>query len=300
MNTEYKSEKKQAKGTLDEIRFRNDDGFMIGIFLDDKNKRFSALGNMVNPQIGLEYILTGDWSVSDKFGEQLKFSAYESILPVDSDGIHKYIVRVCKFVGTSVGSAIIALYGDQTLTVMKNEPHRLAEEISGITLDKAMGIQKSLKENEANEKIMIALEVMFDIPGMRKNLPGQVIKEFGSDSVDIIKSNPYILTKFNGVGFPLADRVALNIGCKRDSIFRKESAVLQIIEDTMREGSTWIYKDELIIKIRDLVQAPNMPEGVESLLSQGVIVYEDGYYALSSVAKDERIIAETLLCLGVA
>ena len=156
------------EATLSRIVFQNDNGFIIGAFTDEHNNKISGLGNMVNPQVNMNYILTGYYEDNHKYGEQFKFSFYETVIPVDINGVFKFIVRLCKFVGPTVGNAIVDKYGEKTLLIMKTNPEKLSSEISGITLTRAKEIQATLLENENIEKVMVELETILDVPGMLK------------------------------------------------------------------------------------------------------------------------------------
>ncbi|MCP3944960.1 MAG: hypothetical protein GY710_26260 [Desulfobacteraceae bacterium] len=292
-------ESEQIEGTLDWVFFNYHPGAMAGSFLDQQYKKFSALGTMLNPQIGFGYILTGNWEEHTKYGKQFKFSAYKTILPTDKRLIYNYIVRV-RHVGPSVGNAIVDEYGSRTLEMLKHHPEEVVKKFPGITTDRAKAIQKTLIENEANEHVMIELLSILDVPGMRKDLSAKLIDAYKSDAAEMVKKNPYILTAFSGISFPLADRVALNIGFKRDSLFRKKSATMHIIAENMQAGSTWIYKDDLHIKMSELIQVPNLDDGVKSLVEQNVLIEEDDNYVLSSIAKDECLIADMLIRLEAA
>lgn len=295
-----KTESEQIRGSLESIRFQNEKGFVIGAFRDKDGKPFNALGNMVNPQVCLEYTLTGYWDANPKFGEQFRFDTYETTLPSDHNGIFKYIVRICKFVGTSVGNALVNAYGSNTLEIMKTDPGRIVKDISGITLDRANTIQKALLDNEANEKVMVELESLLDIPGMRKSLPAEMVKIHRANAAEVVKENPYILTSFKGVGFPLADRVALNIGFQRDSLFRKEAAVIHVLKENERDGSTWIHKRELLNSVRDIIQVRELEKGVESLAEKGIVMMNKDGVSFYSTAQNEQMIANTLIRLEVA
>lgn len=283
------------EATLTKIIFKNDNGFIIAAFLDHKNNKITALGNMINPQVNMDYILSGYWTEDYKFGEQFKFSSYESIVPVDTSGIFKYIVRVCKYVGGAVGNKIVDKYGEKTLSVMKTNPEKLAHEISGITLDRAKKIQASLLENEATEKIMVELETILDVHGMRKNLPGELIKTYKSNAAEAVKQNPYILSNFRGISFFLADLVALNIGYARDSVYRKSAAAYHVMLENQQAGSVWIRREDLLTGINELIQVPVLIEGVESLEKDSVIIEDSGCYALIGAAEDEMLIGDIVV-----
>lgn len=283
------------EGSLQRVIFKNDSGFIIGAFMDKNNNPFTALGNMINPETGMDYILTGKWQENARYGDQLKFHAYETVMPSDINGIFKYIVRTCKFVGGKIGNDIVDKYGEKTLEIMKTNPILLSCEIKGITMQRAKEIQTILLENEKNEKIMIELESMLDIPGMRTTLPAKLIEIYKSNAAEVVKDNPYILTSFRGVNFILADRVALNIGFARDSIERKKSAARHVLSENMRNGSVWMYKDECLIGINALIQVSNCGEGLTCLVEEGVLVKDNDYFAFDGPAGDEMLIAEKII-----
>lgn len=290
----------QIKGILARIIFQKD-SFLIGCFEEvvegvDFHQQFIALGSIINPQINLEYILTGRWEDVPRYGSQFKFSSFETIQPSDTNGIYKYIVRICKFVGPTVGTRIVEEFGEQTLDIMKADPEMIATKIKGITFERAKEIQITLLENESNEKLMVELESLLDVPGVRKNLPAELIKKYKSNAAEAIKNNPYILTEFHGIGFPLADRVALHIGYARDGIERKKAATLYCMKQNMKiDGNVWIRNSDLINKIREFIQVPDLSEGIYALIDEEVIVSENGYFALAWSATDESYIAEKVL-----
>jgi exodeoxyribonuclease V alpha subunit len=289
------SEPEILEGILQGVIFKNDTGFVILRFMDKNKNPFVALGNMINPELYMDYILTGHWQENDRYGSQLKFHAYEMVVPVDANGIFKYIVRTCKFVGGKVGNAIIDKYGEDTLRMLKKNPIMVSMDIKGITIERAKEIQAVLLENEANEKVMVELEVLLNIPGMRKTLPGELIKKYKSNAAEVVKDNPYILTSFRGVNFILADRVALNIGFARDSIERKKAATIHALSENMREGNLWMYASDLIMATMSLIQVPDLKDGLDKLVEDGTII-KDGYYsAFSNPAMNELLIAEKII-----
>jgi exodeoxyribonuclease V alpha subunit len=285
----------QIEGTLSRIIFKNDNGFVIGSFIDQHNNTFSAYGTMVNPQIDMGYLFTGQWVDSPKYGKQFEFTSYETQMPLDPRGIFNYIVRICRFVGSSVGNALLDKYGEKTLHVLKTDPGKVAEDIRGITLVRAKEIQKTLLENEMSEQIMVQLEAILDVQGMRKSLAGILYAEFKSDAAEVVKSNPYIITNFAGIGFPLADRVALHNGIARDDIERKKAAAKFCLLQNMNNGSTWMRLKDLLHEIYALIQVHDIEAGVYSLIDDGDFTIHDDLIAFTHVARDEQHIAHKLV-----
>lgn len=297
MSVSMTNEETNLKGELLKVLFSNESGFCIGSFKDDKRTIFTGKGLLINPQIGLQYKLMGKWEKSPKYGKQFSFSLFETETPNDPDGIFKYLVRVCKYVGPAIGQALIDKYSKDTLTIIKESPAKVASDIHGITLERAEEIRKKLIENEAGEKTIIALEGLLNIEGMLKALPGKVYAQYKSNAPEKVRQNPYILTHFPRVGFNLADRVALNIGFPRASIERKKAAAIHCLKEYIQTGSVWILKSDLLVQMNALIQITNLEEGVQALINDGTVVLENDYIAFKTLAMEERKIAAKAIML---
>lgn len=292
MNQEFKT----ITGELIRIVFQNvETGFIIGSVLTNGNP-VTVKGNILSPQIGMVYKLTGQWVSDKKYGDQFQIKSFQTVQPIDPTTIYKYLVRVVKWVGPAVGNDLIDAFGGKTLEILKTDPGQVSDKIRGISYQKAVEIQGFLMANEINEKVMVELWAMLDIPGMRKALPGELVEKYQSNAADVIKQNPYILTDFSGVGFPLADRVALNVGYAPDGIERKKAAVLYTMEQIgALQGDIWISRRGLVEKSVELVNIQNIDDGIDALVVNGKLEEESGNYALIYLAENERYIAEKIM-----
>lgn len=272
--------------------FSNDSGFIIGSFRNlDTQTVFTGTGTIVNAQIGMEYKLFGNWKIAPKYGEQFSFTRFETLIPNNPSGIFKYLVRSCKYVGSKIGQALIDAYGVEALTVLKTDPSRVVQDISGITKEKAMEIQESLLQREASEKTMVELEALLDVQGMLKKVPEILFQQYNSNAPEMIRQNPYFLTSLRGVGFPLADRVALHIGFSRTDIKRKKAVCIHCLRENEQNGSTWIMQSDLLKNMLELVQIVGLEEGIQELIDENEIILDDSYVALRRSASQERTIA---------
>ncbi len=293
--------KNQISGTIEKIRFQQD-SFVIGDFRNNAKSPsfFSILGNMINPQVGMEYKLTGEWYDDPVYKLQFKFTSFETVKPSDMQGIFKYIVRICKFVGPEVGKKIIDKFGEKTLNVMKNNPESISTSINGITQKRALEIQKSLRKNEENEKLMVELESILNVPGMHKSVAPKLIEMFQSNAAEMLKENPYILTRVKGIGFSLADRVALANSFDRESIHRKRASCMHVISEIMLTGSIWIPTRKLLDDMKELIHVKNVMQGVDSLVDDKSIVRQPGIgniglYSLPGPYEDECFISKKII-----
>lgn len=289
-------------GQIVSVRFQKD-MFLIASFRENNLKTVSIKGNILNPQIGIDYILKGKSSEHPKWGKQFDFSAYETVTPKDTIGIFKYIVNVCKFVGPSVGNKIIDSYGEKTLEVLKTTPEIVAKDIKGITLDRAIEIQKSLLDNEINEKVMVDLEAFLNVHGMRKAVIPKLINDYKSNAMDVISKNPYLITKYSGIGFVLADQVALKNRFDSNSPHRKRAAVLHVINENLSNGSTWIQVSTLIKNVYRLISIPSEQIEIfvhEMILNNEISMFNQkniDFVTLVTVANEELLISKMLISI---
>jgi len=284
-------------------RFHNTDtGFIIGNFTGPDGEKVAGLGVMSNPNQGCDYELTGTWHDDPQWGKQFKFSRFMTIQPIDEVGIFKYIVRTCKFVGVAAGNAILAKHGTDTLEIMKRDPETLAL-IPGITLDRANEISRTLLQNEAVERVTVELESLLDVKGMHKNTPQKLIQIYKHNAAEKIRENPYVLTEISGLGFHIADRVALKNKYPIGHINRKTAAAVHVLKEKTKDGDIWIVRAELIDGMQSLIQVKGLLDGIDALIDEGVFVEHlcdlTGltYVAIRSHHENETYIAEKIIKL---
>ena len=89
-----------------------------------------------------------------------------------------------------VSAAVVQAFGEATLEVLKNDPHRVAETISGITLNRAQTISRILQEQEEMEATIIELESLLGGHRIPKQTIPALVKLFGSDAPARIRRDP--------------------------------------------------------------------------------------------------------------
>jgi len=285
---------KRVTANLTYIKFQNNSGFVIGTFANEEGE-FSGLGQMLHPNVGLEYALYGEWSRHHTYGLQFKFVRYETIQPKDTDGIYAYLVRNLKWVGPTTGQALIEMYGQDTLTVLRKEPDRVIKEIPGLTEERILDIQQKLEELEAIEHVLIEIEqIVSMVKGIRKSLPFDLIEAYGSDAAEVLRENPYVLTKFANIGFVLADRVAIVLKFDRESIFRKSAGVIHTLKENESNGNVWMHGRNLVEAACSILGVEHVDAGIDALLYEEAIVEIGDWVAIKKTDKDETYCADKI------
>ena len=102
---------------------------------------------------------------------------------------------------------------DRALAICKEHPDRVARETAGLTLRRAQEIAAMLRNNEANEKLQLALTDLLGGTKVNRRAANKILEQWGQDAPARIRENPYaLINAIDGIGFLTADEVARKIG----------------------------------------------------------------------------------------
>jgi exodeoxyribonuclease V alpha subunit len=287
----------QLQGVLSTIKFHQAN-FLIGI-LDDGT---TVKGNMLSPQVGLEYTFRGRRERHPRWGEQFAFTDYRVSYPTDLDAIRSYLMENCKWIGPEISRRLVNAYGKETLAVCKADPGRVAIEIPGITLRRAQEIAAMLRNNEANESLQLALKDLLGGTKVTRRALNQILEKWGQDAPALIRENPYALIEaIDGIGFLTADDVARKIGYDFSGAPRIRAGVIHTLkEQAFGQGHTCLPRVKLLAEAEAILAVPSERIAAElgPLEKDGLVVSVDGFVYLKSYHDDEKLIAEKLKILA--
>jgi ATP-dependent exoDNAse (exonuclease V) alpha subunit len=284
--------KETIKGaTLERILFPKspdpDNSYMIGRFLVDEDDfypfgdfDFTGMGNCSEPEIGLKYTLVGRWKENRYRGKVEKQLHFESAIlerPRDEYGIRIFLSKRFKGIGMTRAKQIVTAWGTDAIDILRDNPARGEKEFTFLAGGLAEKISDDLKNMDAQERILIELEKIFaGIKGLPRDLVNRLWDLKKAEAPAWIRENPYRLTDFRGVGFLLADQVAMSsIKISADSIFRKKAAAKHALAEYQRStGSVWILKDQLAIHAMALIGI-DCGAGISGLIDDGILYEEN-------------------------
>ena len=124
-----------------------------------------------------------------------------------------------------------------------SDPQRLAK-VSGVPVVKAQKFCESWREQVAVREAMIHLQGL----GLGPKRAGAVVALHRGETLNRLKRNPYdALLVVRGIGFALADQVALASGVPADAPMRIQAAIVAACDETMTEkGDTLIEESDLV------------------------------------------------------
>ena len=114
---------------------------------------------------------------------------------------------------------------------------------------------KTLKKPPSHgraDELMRLGELM--VMGLSRRIAERVHKEFGPDVMNTLRQHPYLLTRVDGVGFELADRIAKANGLQPDDRGRCAAGLRFVLDRFIRStGSTGMPRKQLLTESQQLL-----------------------------------------------
>lgn len=283
----------ECTGTVETVVYRNDENGYTVIELSGDDP-ITAVGIMPLLSVGEEVKLTGVFKNHPSYGMQFSVTACERSIPKSLGGILKYLSSgAIKGVGPATAQRLVKEFKEQTIEVLENEPERVSM-LKGITLEKAQDISRQIKMNSGIRELL----VYFSSYDISPNCALSVYKSMGSEALDIIKENPYILCNGGfGISFEKADKIAMSQDKPADSQYRIRAGLAYVLAHNQLNGHTCLPR-EALLKVTadflgiDLALCQNYLE--EMLLDSSLIRDEIGekeFIFIPSVHRCEKFIA---------
>lgn len=247
-------------------------------FFSDDKIHFTAVGyHLVSTNV-VEVELDGTWEQS-KHGLQLSVTTCKQIVPTDQAGVLAYLSSgIIKGVGPEIAKAIVAKFGDKTMEVLDQNPQQLLS-IRGIARTKLKTIVTSYEETKALSDLMIYLAPF----GVSMKKAAMIKEEFGDQSLQIVKTDPFQLCRIKGFGFMTVDSIARKTKVSLKHPMRYAGAINYVLDEARVSGHLFLSVDETVGRCYDLLNSDCEAE----VVSEGEI-----RQAISNERLESRIYVE--------
>lgn len=293
----------QIEGVLAEIIYQNEvNSYVVGI-LETEEEQITVVGYLPFISKGDTLKLTGKFVEHKDYGEQFKIDTFEKLMPQTLAALETYLASGnVKGVGPATATKIIDTFGEDTIHVLKYEPHKLAR-IKGISKNKAIEMSESFIENWEVWQIVGFLERF----GIGAESAKKVYDLLGINAIDEIEANPYILIDISrGVDFKQIDDMAIKLGVEKENQKRVKSGIKYALIKITYNGHCCTLKANLIEYVKQLlgVNETVVEDGLINLKVNDEIVIEDRdgeqWVYLYSFYKAENQIAQRITKLSQA
>ena len=293
----------QIEGVLTEIIYQNEvNSYVVGIF-ETEEEQITVVGYLPFISKGDSLKITGKFVEHKDYGEQFKIETFEKLMPQTLAALETYLASGnVKGVGPATATKIIDTFGEDTIHVLKYEPHKLAR-IKGISKNKAIEMSESFVENWEVWQIVGFLERF----GIGAESAKKVYDLLGINAIAEIEANPYILIDISrGVDFQQIDKMALELGVERENQKRVKSGIKYALIKITYNGHCCTLKTNLIEYVKQLLNVSEViiEDGLINLKVNDEIVIEDRdeeqWVYLYTFYKAESQIAERITKLDKA
>lgn len=240
-----------VEGCVEKIVFRNEDNGYTVLTLVEDGEEVTCVGTFQYIGEGESVEAEGDYIAHPTYGEQFRVSRYEIKAPEDTMAIERYLSSgAVKGIGAVMAARIVKRFKKDTFRIIEEEPERLTE-VKGISQKKAMEIADQLQEKKDMRAAMIFLQQY----GITSSLAVKIYNQYGPELYTVLKNNPYRLADdISGVGFRIADEIAMRAGIRADSDFRIRSGILYSLMRASSAGHVYLPMDELTAYTGRLLQ----------------------------------------------
>lgn len=265
------------EGTLERLTFQNEEnGYTVARLIPrGKTNEVTIVGTLSGVNVGELLHLEGIWTSHPQYGRQFEVRSYSVHYPATVEGLRKYLGSgLVRGVGPVTAGRIVDHFGLQILEVIESSPH-LLREVPGIGARRAETIANAWEEQKQIKEIMMFLQGH----GVSTSLAVRIYKQYGQDSINIVRSNPYQLARdVFGIGFRTADKIARQMGISLSAPERLQAGLLFSLSSLSNEGHCFATRDQLLAESVRLLEVSRSAceEQLDVLVRQDVLFVEDG------------------------
>ena len=258
----------------------------------DMMSQIKAVGYCLPTSEKLRYRLNGHWIKHPRHGLQFEVESYEEVISHTREGIIGYLASgQIKGVGPKIAEKIYDAFGQDTLDILDHEPEKLMT-IRGISERKLEKIRDSYLASRGARDVIAFLAPH----GVTAHRAIQIYREYGKDTLDVVRKHPYRLVEMAGIAFKTADKLAMSLGIPRVSPERVDEALIYTMADAEGQGHMCLEKHDFIRRCLNLLETPEITEDMAagraySLVQENRLMCYDGYVYRSTSATVENNIA---------
>ncbi len=231
------------RGTVARVVYENADNRWAVLRLDtEEGLRVSAVGTLAPVFEGDALELRGEWEWDKRYGRQFRASSSRAAEPLGEVGVRRYLSsgRI-PGIGAELARRLVDAFGGDTLRILDEEPARLLT-VRGIGPKRLADIEEAWQEHAADRRARIGLHDL----GLGNALTERVLDAWGGEALTKVRANPYgLIADVRGVGFRIADSLALGLGWHTTSAPRLRAGLRHVLQEATNEGHCYLPLSQL-------------------------------------------------------
>lgn len=262
-------------GYVERIVYRKaENGYTVFALSKEGEEETTCVGTFSVLSEGDFLELKGKYGEHPLYGEQFLVEEYENKEPEDAKAMERYLASgAIKGIGSALAARIVRRFKEDTFRVMEEEPERLAE-IKGISHKMARAFYEQFAEKRELRQAMVFLQQY----GISNTLGVKIYEQYKENMYQVVRENPYRMAEeIHGVGFKIADELAMRVGIHTDSDYRIRAGLLHVLLQATGNGHVYLPEEELIRKTTAmlLVEQEGVERQLQILLMEKKVVAKD-------------------------
>jgi exodeoxyribonuclease V alpha subunit len=243
-------------------RFVNEESGFAVLDGDADGRHVVLVGPVAHLEADERAAITGAWVRDPRYGAQVRVREAHPLVPTDEQALTAYLRRV-RHVGPRRAATLYAAHGEHVLSAIDVDPRR-AFERGGLSPARAREAARSWDALRATRGLHLLLA-----PHGLAHLAARIHRHYGDRAYRVVAERPYELTAVFGVGFPTADAIARGMGVDADSPARARAAVLHLLAEGERDGSTCLPRGALLAAAGELLGVDTADESLLRAMEDG-------------------------------
>lgn len=254
------------------VRWCADDGaFAVLAALTDEGEEVTLVGPLGHFVEGEAAEVSGVFTDHPRHGRQFTVQQVRSRGPVSEQALVNVLLGV-KHVGIRGAKFLVDKHGGDVLEVLDADPAARLREVPGIGKSKLRAAVDSWEEQRAHR----ALRLFLEEAGVPAAAASRIQRAYGTGAVELLREDPYAVTRLDGVGFATADQLARALGVAADDPGRLDAGLVHALREAEDDGHCHLPRPELLRRAGALLGAADavLDERVEQAAARGELVLD--------------------------
>lgn len=164
------------------------------------------------------------------------------VIPENKNALSEFIAKRVRGLSKKKALEVVEVLGLDVLSLLK-EDHLPLMRVDKINEKKAISIRNQLIKHESFENLAIFIQSL----SLPVKVAVKIYALYGSDSLEIVKTNPYSICYDNSINFKTADIIANFLNYKQNNIKRINSSILSFLNNKSESnGDLCVYEKSII------------------------------------------------------
>jgi exodeoxyribonuclease V alpha subunit len=240
-------------GQIERVVFRNEEnGFcVLRVKVRGQKELITVTGTTPTINAGEWMAADGEWLMDPRHGRQFKAERMRMSQPDTLEGIEKYLASgMVKGIGKEYAKRLVQTFGRDVFDIIENASGKLLK-VEGIGRQRKDNIKKAWDEQKNVRRIM---SFLFS-HGISTTRAFRIHKVYGDKAIELVQRDPYCLTRdIRGIGFVIADQIAMKLGIAHDSDLRARAGLEYILGELTAGGHCAYVRNDLLSRTAELLE----------------------------------------------